>query len=81
MGWMPVLLDGAIVNPEQQAMASKAYCYGSLLEPFRVQVTFDGSDITASLCSCSTGTSTDGTRGCEPTAALLLAQTQTCRAK
>jgi hypothetical protein len=22
--------DGAIVNPEQQAMALKAYCYGSL---------------------------------------------------
>ena len=45
--------DGAIVNPEQQAMALKAYCYGSRPEPFRVQVTFDGSGITASLCSCS----------------------------
>ncbi len=44
--------DGAIVNPEQQAMTLKAYCYGSLPEPFRVQVTFDGSGITASLCSC-----------------------------
>ncbi len=22
--------DGAIINPEQQAMALKAYCYGSL---------------------------------------------------
>ncbi len=35
--------EGAIVNPEQQAMALKASCYGSLPEPFRVQVTFDGS--------------------------------------
>lgn len=65
--------DGAIVNPEQQAMALKAYCFGSLPEPFRVQVTFDGSGITASLCSCSTGTPTDGNRGCEHAAALLLA--------
>ena len=30
--------DGAIINPEQQAMALKAYCYGSLPEPYRVQV-------------------------------------------
>lgn len=66
-------LAGAIVNPEQQAMALKAYCYGSLPEPFRVQVTFDGSGIIASLCSCSAGTPSYGTRGCEHTAALLLA--------
>jgi uncharacterized Zn finger protein len=65
--------DGAIVNPEQQAMALKAYCYGSLPEPYRVQVTFDESGITAVLCSCSTGTSTDGNRRCEHAAALLLA--------
>jgi uncharacterized Zn finger protein len=30
--------DGAIINPEQQVMALKAYCYGSLPEPYRVQV-------------------------------------------
>lgn len=65
--------DGAIVNPEQQAMALKAYCYGSLPDPFRVQVTFDGSGITASLCSCSGGTPAYGDRGCEHAAALLLA--------
>src|SRR5438309_1196481 len=64
---------GAIVNPEQQAMALKAYCYGSLPEPYRVQVTFDGTGITAALCSCSTGTPTYGNRGCEHAAALLLA--------
>src|SRR5260221_2882716 len=64
--------DGAIVNPEQQAMALKAYCYGSLPEPYRVQVTFDGTGITAVLCSCSAGTPTYGTRGCEHAAALLL---------
>src|SRR5258708_5949021 len=65
--------DGAIINPEQQAMALKAYCYGSLPEPYRVQVTFDGTGITAALCCCSTGTPTYGTRGCEHAAALLLA--------
>jgi uncharacterized Zn finger protein len=65
--------DGAIVNPEQQAMALKAYCYGSLPEPFPVQVTFDGSGITASLCSCSGGTPAYGNRSCEHAAALLLA--------
>ncbi len=65
--------DGAIVNPEQQAMTLKAYCYGSLPEPYRVQVTFDGTGITAALCSCSIDTPTYGTRGCEHTAALLLA--------
>ncbi len=65
--------DGAIVHPEQQAMALKAYCYGSLPEPHRVQVTFDGTGITAALCSCSGGTPTYGNRGCEHAAALLLA--------
>jgi uncharacterized Zn finger protein len=65
--------DGAIVNPEQQALALKAYCYGSRPEPYRVQVTFDSSGITASLCSCSGGTPIYGNRGCEHTAALLLA--------
>jgi len=68
--------DGAIINPEQRAMALKAYCYGSLPEPYRVQVTFDGTGITAALCSCSTGTPTHGNRGCEHTAALLLAWTK-----
>ncbi len=65
--------DGAIVNPEQQGMTLKAYCYGSLPEPYRVQVTFDSTGITAALCSCSTGTPSYGTRGCEHAAALLLA--------
>jgi hypothetical protein len=65
--------DGAIVNPEQQAMALKAYCYGSLPEPYRVQVTFDGTGINTALCSCSTATLSYETRGCEHAAALLLA--------
>jgi hypothetical protein len=51
--------DGAIINPEQQAMALKAYCYGSLPEPYRVQVTFDGSGINSYLCSCPTVSSLD----------------------
>ena len=65
--------DGAILNPEQQAMALKAYCYGSLPEPYRVQVTFDGPRINAYLCSCSAGASIYANRGCEHAAALLLA--------
>jgi uncharacterized Zn finger protein len=65
--------DGALLNPEQQAMALKAYCYGSLPEPYRVQVTFDDSRITSYLCSCPAGTSVYGNRGCEHVAALLLA--------
>jgi len=65
--------DGAIVDPVQQGMSLKAYCYGSLPEPYRVQVTFDGSGITTTLCSCSAGTPTDGNHGCEHTAALLFA--------
>jgi hypothetical protein len=64
--------DGAIANPEQQAMALKAYCYGSLPEPFRVQVILDDTGIITTLCSCSTGTPTEGNRGCEHAAALLL---------
>jgi uncharacterized Zn finger protein len=68
--------DGAIVNPEQQAMALKAYCYGSLPEPYRVQVTFDGSRINSYLCSCPAGASVYANRGCEHAAALLLAWTK-----
>ncbi len=65
--------DGAIVYPEQQAMALKASCYGSLPEPYHVQVTFDGTGITIAFCSCSASTPAYGNRGCEHTAALLLA--------
>src|SRR5215467_2583956 len=68
--------DGAIINPEQQAMALKANCYGSLPEPYRVQVTFDGSRINSYLCSCPAGTSVYANRGCEHAAALLLAWTE-----
>src|SRR6266851_4294519 len=32
--------DGAIVGAVRQSMTLKAYCYGSLPEPYRVQVTF-----------------------------------------
>jgi uncharacterized Zn finger protein len=65
--------EGAILNPEQQAMALKAYCYGSLPEPYRVQVTFDGSRINSYLCSCPAGASVYANSGCEHAAALLLA--------
>ncbi len=68
--------DGAIVKPEQQAMAFKAYCYGSLPEPYRVQVIFNGSRINSYLCSCPAGASVYANRGCEHAAALLLAWTE-----
>src|SRR5437763_7633450 len=68
--------DGAIVNPEQQAMALKAYCYGSLPEPCRVQLTFDGTGIATALCSCPAATPIDGTRRCAHTAASLLSCTE-----
>jgi len=64
--------DGAIVDPVQQGMSLKAYCYGSLPEPYRVQVTCDDSGITTALCSCSGGTSVYMNRHCEHAAALLL---------
>lgn len=68
--------DGAIVHPEQQAMALKAYCYGSLPEPYCVQVTFNGSRINSYLCSCPAGASVYANRSCEHAAALLLAWTE-----
>jgi uncharacterized Zn finger protein len=64
--------NGAIASPARQGMTLKAYCYGSLPEPYRVQVTFDDTSITTILCSCSGGTSIDGKRACEHAAALLL---------
>jgi uncharacterized Zn finger protein len=64
--------DGAIVNPVQQDMALKAYCYGSLPEPYCVQVVWNDTGILAALCSCSSGTPIYGNRGCEHAAALLL---------
>src|SRR6266487_3609675 len=65
--------NGAIVSPVQQGMTLKAYCYGSLPEPCRVQVAFDDTSITTTLCSCSGDTSRDRKRGCEHAAVLLLA--------
>lgn len=67
-----LVCDGAIVYSEQQAMALKAYCYGSLPEPYCVQVTLDGSRINSYLCSCPAGASVYANRGCEHAAALLL---------
>ncbi len=64
---------GSIINPVQQGVALKAYCYGSLPEPYRVQVTCNDTDITAALCSCSGNIPANGNRGCEQAAALLLA--------
>ena len=68
-----LVLNGAIISPAQQGMILKAYCYGSLPEPYHVHVTFEETHITTALCSCSTETGKDGKRGCEHAAALLLA--------
>ena len=65
--------NGAIVNPVRQGMSLKAYCYGSLPEPYHVQVAFDDTSITTTLCSCSGDTVIDGKCGCQHAAALLLA--------
>jgi len=64
--------DGAIVHPDRQGRSLKAYCYGSLPEPYRVQVTFDDTGIAAASCSCSEDLPAYGSRGCEHAAALLL---------
>src|SRR5260370_24738543 len=64
--------NGAIVGPVRQGMTLKAYCYDSLPEPYRVQVAFDDTSITTTLCSCSGDTSIDGKRTCEHAPALLL---------
>lgn len=65
--------DGAIVGAVRQSMTLKAYCYGSLPEPYRVQVTFGVTGIASGLCSCAVGTSTlYGYRCCKHAAALLL---------
>src|SRR5947207_14224739 len=54
-------------------MGLKHNCYDSLVEPHRVDVTIHVYTINSYLCSCSTGTPAYGNRGCEHTAALLLA--------
>jgi uncharacterized Zn finger protein len=64
--------NGVIVGPVRQGMTLKAYCYGSLPEPYRVQVAFDDTSITTTRCSCSGDTSRDGKHLCEHVAALLL---------
>jgi tetratricopeptide (TPR) repeat protein len=64
--------NGAIVGPVRQGTTLKAYCYGSLPEPYCVQVAFDDASITTTLCSCPGDTSRDGKRTCEHVATLLL---------
>ena len=52
--------NGAILHPVRQGMTLKAYCYGSLPDPYHVQVTCDETGIAAALCSCPVGTPTYG---------------------
>lgn len=64
--------NGALVDPAQQGMTLKAYCYGSLPEPYRVQISCDDSSITTAFCSCSADTVIKGKQACEHVATLLL---------
>ncbi len=64
--------NGAILHPVRQGMTLKAYCYGSLPDPYHVQVTCDETGIAAALCSCPVGTPTYGRHGRKHAAALLL---------
>jgi uncharacterized Zn finger protein len=64
--------NGAIVSPAQQGMTLKAYCYGSIPEPYCVQVEFDDTSITTTLCSCSEDTTINRRHKCAHIAALLL---------
>src|SRR5690349_18017905 len=64
--------DEAIVGAVRQGMTLKAYCYGSLPEPYRVQVTCDAKGITDTRCTCSGDSVQYGHHGCQHVAALLL---------
>lgn len=60
--------DGTITHARTQGMTLKADCIGSQPQPYRVEVTFNGTGIAAAGCSCPVG---DGGH-CKHTAALLL---------
>jgi uncharacterized Zn finger protein len=44
--------DGAIFDAFHQGMTLKAYCHGSVPQPYRVQVTFDATGNTTATCTC-----------------------------
>lgn len=60
--------NGAIFNARRQGSTLKAFCTGSSVAAYRVQVTFDGRGVVEADCSCPVG------RGgyCKHVAALLL---------
>lgn len=59
--------DGAILNPRRQNNVLKAQCWGSMPQPYRVQVTLDAQGgIASGTCSCPVG------YACKHTVALLL---------
>ncbi|HLQ30453.1 MAG TPA: SWIM zinc finger family protein [Ktedonobacteraceae bacterium] len=65
--------DGAIFDAFHQGMALKAYCHGSVPQPYRVQVTFDTTGNTTATCTCQ-GDNRAMLKGyyCKHVAALLL---------
>ena len=64
--------SGAIFNARRQGSTLKAFCTGSSVAAYRVQVTFDRRGVAEADCSCPVG------RGgyCKHVAALLLAWRQ-----
>ena len=59
--------NDAILDAQRQGMTLKAYCEGSQLHPYRVNVTFGGDGISGAHCSCPVG----GSGRCKHVAALL----------
>ncbi|MBS3778619.1 MAG: SWIM zinc finger family protein, partial [Candidatus Thermoplasmatota archaeon] len=57
-----------ITDAKRQGMMIKAYCYGSMPQPYRVSVQFDADGITQADCSCPVGSGGH----CKHVAALLL---------
>jgi uncharacterized Zn finger protein len=59
--------DGTILNPRRQNNVLKAQCWGSMPQPYHVQVTLDAQGgIASGTCSCPVG------YACKHTVALLL---------
>ena len=61
--------SGAIIDPRSQGNAVKAWCQGSMPQPYRLHVAFGSDGIDEAHCSCPVG----GGGRCKHVGALLLA--------
>ena len=59
----------AIVDPRRQGKALKAWCQGSMPQPYRLQASFEHRGVVEADCSCPVG----GGGRCKHVGALLLA--------